>query len=138
LDILNSLGQVYLARRDLGRARTFLERGLDLASDSRNHYQEIRSLVDLALTRVEQGDDLQAARSLAQKAVTMARSMPMPVGEMYGLAAEALACNKLGELEQSLELSRQAVAQLERIEHSEGLEQILQIHATVCESCELQ
>lgn len=137
LDILNSLGQVYLARRDLGRASNFLERGLDLAHDSRNHYQEIRSLVYLAFTRIEQGDGLAEARALAKKAVTMAKSAPMPVGAMYGLAAQALACDKLGEREESLALSHQAVEQLARIEHSEGLEFILSIHTTICENNQL-
>lgn len=61
----------------------------------------------------------------------------MPVGEMYGLAAQALACDKLGERETSLALSHQAVEQVARIEHSEGLEIILHIRAKICESNDL-
>jgi serine/threonine protein kinase/predicted ATPase len=136
LDIVNSLGQAYLNRRDLDRAREFLERGLKLAEESQNHYQWIRSLVYVALTRIEQKDDVAKARSLAEQATALAKKVPMPVGEMFGLAVQALACHALGEFERGLELSSEAQGYLENIEQSEGLEIILHIHAKLCESNE--
>jgi len=133
VDIVNSLGQVYLGRGDLDRARSHLRRGLDLARDARNHYQEIRSLIYLALTSIKRGEDLQQAKEQAAQATEMAKAVPMPVGEMFGLAAEGLACHTLGETDRALSLSRRAIVFLEKIEQSEGLETILQIHATICE-----
>ena len=134
IDILNSLGQVYLGRSDLERATNFLRRGLNLAREARNHYQEIRSLIYLALTSIEQGEDLEEAREQAAQATTMAKAVPMPVGEMFGLAAGALACEKLGDPEEGLRLSREALVHLEKIEQGEGLEMILQVHAQLCEA----
>ena len=104
VDIINSLGQAYLNRHDLDRAREFLQRGLDLAAESHNHYQEIRSLVYLALTRIEQNDGIAEARSLAERATAIAKKVPMPVGEMFGLAAQALACQATEEFELGLKL----------------------------------
>ncbi len=134
LDIVNSLGQAYLNRRDLARAREYLERGLELAVESHNHYQEIRSLVYLALTRIEQMDDLAEARALAERATTMAKNVPMPVGEMFGLAVQALACHATEEFSHGLKLSTEALTYLKDIEQGEGLELILHIHARLCES----
>lgn len=134
LDIVNSLGQAYLNRRDLVRARKFLERGLELAMESHNHYQEIRSLVYVALTRVEQKDDVAEARRLAERATDMAKKIPMPVGEMFGLAAQALACHAMEEFAHGLRLSSEALEYLEDIEQSEGVELIWHIHARLCES----
>jgi serine/threonine protein kinase/predicted ATPase len=134
LDIVNSLGQAYLNRRDLERAREYLERGLELAIESHNHYQEIRSLVYLALTRIEQNDDIAEARSLAERATAMAKKVPMPVGEMFGLAAQALACHATEEFSHGLKLSTEALGYLENIEQGEGLEIILHIHSRLCES----
>ncbi len=136
-DILNSLGQVYLARGDTERAHSFLSRGLDRAKEGGNHYQEIRSLIYLALTKIEQGKDLEQAREQAATAAAMAKAAPMPIGEMFGLAAGALACKKLEKLEEGLELSRQAMVHLEKIEQGEGIEVVLQIHAGLCESAGL-
>ncbi|MCP4444522.1 MAG: protein kinase [Myxococcales bacterium] len=133
IDILNSLGQVYLGRCDLDRATSFLTRGLDHAREAHNHYQEIRSLVYLALAGIESGEDLEVAREQAARATEIARHVPMPVGEMLGLSAQALACEKLGELARGLELSRLALVHLEKIEQGEGLESILQAHATLCD-----
>lgn len=133
LDIVNSLGQAYLNRRDLARAREYLERGLELAVESHNHYQEIRSLVYLALTRIEQNDDIAEARSLAERATAMAKNVPMPVGEMFGLAVQALACHATEEFSHGLKLSNEALGYLDNIEQGEGLEIILHIHARLCE-----
>ncbi len=133
IDILNSLGQVYLGRGDLERAGNFLRRGLDHAREAHNHYQEIRSLVYLAQVSIEEGEALEEAKAQAAKAAEMARAVPMPVGEMFALAAGALACEKLGDFDEGLALSRRALEHLEKIEQGEGLETILQVHATLCE-----
>lgn len=133
IDILNSLGQVYLGRGDLERASNFLRRGLDHAREAHNHYQEIRSLVYLAQASIEDGHALGEAKEQAAKAAEMAKAVPMPVGEMFALATGALACEKLGEFAEGLALSREALVHLEKIEQGEGLETILQIHATLCE-----
>ncbi len=137
IDILNSLGQVYLGRGDLERASNFLRRGLEHAREAHNHYQEIRSLVYLALASIEDGTNLEEAKTQAATAATMAKAVPMPVGEMFALAAGALACEKLGSFDEGLVLSRQALVHLEKIEQGEGLETILQIHATLCEKNDL-
>lgn len=133
IDIINSLGQTYLNRGDLEQAREYLERGLGLATDNKHHYQEIRSLIYLGLTRIEQDDGIEVALRLAQRATEIAKKMPMPVGEMFGLAVQALALEKMGEFERGLQCSRDALVQLEKVEQGEGTERILWIHSKLCE-----
>ncbi len=138
LDVLNSLGQMYLAIRALKKAKGYLDRALELAIENHSHYQEIRALVSLAQVEIWVQGDYQKAHDLCHKAAQMARQLPMPVGEMQALSCQAMACLKLGRLDEALALSHQAVGTLETIEQSEGLEIILHAHALVCEQCGLE
>ncbi|MBL4634737.1 MAG: tetratricopeptide repeat protein [Kofleriaceae bacterium] len=133
LDVLNSLGQVYLGKQQLDKARASLDRALEISLESRNHYQEIRALVYLGQVCLEQ-NLFPEALEFSERAVELARQLPMPVGEMFGLAVGALAKAKLGSPDEGLELSREALRQLDSIEQSEGLEVILHIHSKLCEA----
>jgi tetratricopeptide (TPR) repeat protein len=132
-DVVISLGQVYLQRKDSDRALGLFERGLELANASRDRYQEIRALVYLSLAQLESGRPPEGALELAENATRLAAKMPMPVGEIFGLAAQGLALAKLGRAAEGAALAARAVALQNEARQPEGAEQILHIHAMICE-----
>ena len=132
-DIVISLGQVCLQRGKLARSLKWLEQGLELATEHRDRYQEIRALIYIGMAQVESDAPAEGALELAHSATELAHKMPMLVGEIYGLAVQGLALAKLGRLDEATERSARAVALLEDDEQTEGAEQILHIHAMLCE-----
>ncbi len=132
-DIVISLGQVSLQQGRLARALKWLEQGLALATEHRDRYQEIRALIYIAMAQVESDTPAEGALELAHSATELARKMPMLVGEIYGLSVQGLALAKLGRLDEATANSARAVALLEDDEQTEGAEQILHIHAKLCE-----
>ena len=127
-----SLGHVHFMRRDLKRARTTLARGLGLARDQEERYQEIRALVLSAMVQVEAGQ-LENALALASYGIKMAERMPMPVGQMFGLAVKGLALGGMGRMDEAVESSTAAVALLREQSRPESAEEILYYHAFLCE-----
>ncbi len=93
-----SLAQVHLKERRHDEAIAGFQAGLELASQTGNRYQEIRSMIYLAFAELERGDEPTRALSLARAAVKLARECEIANGEVYGLAAEALAQLRKGEL----------------------------------------
>jgi serine/threonine protein kinase/tetratricopeptide (TPR) repeat protein len=124
-----TLGQVYLRRGDAARAKAIFERGMELATKSRNRYQEIRALVYLPLAQLRAGDSPEGALELAQSATRLAAQAPMPIGEVYGLAMEALCLSALGRADEAVERAAAALTRMEAIENPEGAEEIFWIHA---------
>jgi hypothetical protein len=57
----------------------------------------------------------------------------MPIGEIYGLAAQGLALGELSRPTEGRALSARAVELQKTTEQLEGLERVLAIHASVCE-----
>lgn len=133
-DVAISLGQVHILRREFERAGELLERGLQLASENRERYQEIRALIYLGLAQVEAGADAKGALELAVSATELARKMPMPVGQTFGLGVQALALHALDRHDEAYAASREAVEIQDGQTKPEGAEQILHIHATMCEA----
>jgi serine/threonine protein kinase/tetratricopeptide (TPR) repeat protein len=134
VDAAISLGQVYLHKGEPKRALKLLDRGLALASEHRERYQEIRALIYISLGQLDAGDPAEGALELARSATELARKAPMLVGQIYGLCAQGMALAKLGRPGEASSLSAEAVTLLEgRTEDTEGSEQVLYMHATLCD-----
>jgi tetratricopeptide (TPR) repeat protein len=135
-DAVISLGQVRLARGEHDEALELFERGLELATENRERYQEIRALIYLALTQVEGDRPAEGALELARSATELARKMPMPVGVVYGHAVQGLALARLDRFAEAADASAEAVRLqgLDDQSMAEGAEQILWIHARLCEA----
>ena len=133
-DAMVSLGQVYIERAEYSRATRALERGLSMARESRSRYEEIRALVYLAISRLEAGDRPDGALELARSATQLAEAVPMPVGQIFGMSVQGMALAELGQTAQAADISARAVALQSELEWPEAAEQILYIHATLCEA----
>ncbi len=131
-DGLISLGQAKLGRGDARTGLDLLERGLELATANRERYQEIRALEYIAFGQLDAGDPPAGALELARSATELARRMPMIVGVIYGLAAQALALARLGLHDDALAASTEAVRLQDAQPRPEGAEHILYAHARVC------
>jgi tetratricopeptide (TPR) repeat protein len=136
-DAAISLGQVALIQGRHAEAIDLFERGLALARQAENRYMEIRARIYLAWAHLEAGRTPAAALDLARTATEQAEAMPMPVGQIYGLAVQALALAALGRTDQAASASARAVALQAGMERPEGAEQILHVHATLCEAAGL-
>ncbi|HWO26313.1 MAG TPA: protein kinase [Kofleriaceae bacterium] len=112
-DAAVSWGQAKLARGELRAALELFERGLALATENRERYQEVRALEYIALAHLAAGDPPEAALEMARSATEWARKMPMLVGIIYGLTFQALALSKLGHHPEAITAIDEAVAKLE-------------------------
>jgi tetratricopeptide (TPR) repeat protein len=112
-DAAVSWGQAKLARGEVRAARELFERGLALATESRERYQEVRALEYVALAHRAAGDPPEAALELARSATEWARRMPMRVGIVYGLVFQALAMSRLGHHAEAVAAIEEAVHNLE-------------------------
>jgi predicted ATPase len=132
-DAAISLGQVALQQDRHAEAIELFERGLTLARQVEDRYMEIRARIYLAWAHLEAGRTAALALDLARTATEQAEAMPMPVGQIYGLAVQALALHALGRTGQAADASARAVALQAGMQRPEGAEQILLVHATLCE-----
>ncbi len=133
-DVGITLGQVFLQRGDIPRAIEAFDTGLARARALSNRYQEIRALDYLALAHLEAEHSADDALGLAREAIELAREMPMPLGETYGLVIQARALERLGRPDEAVDASRRAIELLDTSTHPTGNEQVLQLHAAVCEA----
>ena len=132
LDIQTSLGQVFLARGKAPEALALFEQTCNQASEARNRYQEARAMIYWAFALLELDGESQAALERAERATELARKMPMPVGEYYGLAVQGLAKAALGDHDEAVRRAKQAVALLAKTELPEGTAEIQAICAELC------
>ena len=109
-DTAVSWGQAKMQRGDTRGALQLFERGLALATENRERYQEIRALQYIALAHLAAGDPPEAALEMARSATEWARKMPMLVGIIYGLTFQALALAKLGRHAEAIAASDEAMA----------------------------
>jgi serine/threonine protein kinase/tetratricopeptide (TPR) repeat protein len=133
-DAAISLGQIALTLGRHVEAITLLERGLALARQGDNRYMEIRARIYLAWADLDAGHDPATALDLARTATELAADMPMPVGQTFGLAVQGLALAALGRTDHAAAASAHAVTLQAAMERPEGAEQILYIHAVLCEA----
>jgi serine/threonine protein kinase/tetratricopeptide (TPR) repeat protein len=133
-DTLISLGQVALRQERVTEAAQLLERGLEMASETRNRYQEIRALVYLAFTRLQLDGPPEHALALAHSAAKLAREAEIANGQAYALCAEARALVAAGRNAEALACSTEAVALFDSGRDVDSPEEILFIHARVAEA----
>jgi serine/threonine protein kinase/predicted ATPase len=129
-DAAVSWGQAKM-QRGLGKAGLELfERGLALATENRDRYQEIRALEYIALAHLTVGNPPEAALEIARSATEWARKMPMLVGIIHGLAFQGLALSRLGRHAEALACVDEAVQRLEGA-RPEGAEHVHRWRAEV-------
>jgi len=129
-DAAVSWGQAKLARGLGSAALELLERGLALATENRDRYQEVRALEYIALAHLTIGNPPEAALEIARSATEWARKMPMLVGIVYGLAFQGLALSRLGRHAEAVEAADEAVHLLEGA-RPEGAEHVHRWRAEV-------
>ncbi|MBA3821962.1 MAG: tetratricopeptide repeat protein, partial [Deltaproteobacteria bacterium] len=112
-DAAVSWGQTKMQRGDVKAALEMFERGLSLATENRERYQEVRALQYIALAHLAVGDPPEAALEMARSATEWARKMPMLVGIIYGLTFQGLALSKLGRHDEAITAVDEAVQLLE-------------------------
>jgi tetratricopeptide (TPR) repeat protein len=122
-DAAVSWGQTKMQRGDTQGALDLFEKGLNLATENRERYQEVRALQYIALAHLAKGDPPEAALEMAKSSTEWARKMPMQVGIVYGLTFQGLALSKLGDHEGALAASNEAVSLLEST-RTDGVEHI--------------
>jgi eukaryotic-like serine/threonine-protein kinase len=129
-DAAVSWGQAKM-QRGLGKAGLELfERGLALATENRDRYQEIRALEYIALAHLTVGNPPEAALEIARSATDWAHKMPMLVGIIHGLAFQGLALSRLGRHAEAVACVDEAVQRLEGA-RPEGAEHVHRWRAEV-------
>jgi eukaryotic-like serine/threonine-protein kinase len=129
-DVAVSWGQTKLQRQELDAAIEQLERGLHLAIENRERYQEIRALEYLALAHTESGRP-EVALELATSATELARKMPMIVGVIYGQMFAALALSALHRHDEAIASAASAMVAAEQAARPEGAENLLRWQSRV-------
>jgi tetratricopeptide (TPR) repeat protein len=132
-DVVVSMGQIWLQKGDLPAALELFQRGLALANEVGDRYQQIRGLIYLGLAQLEEAGSAAEALEHARTATELAHKTPVPLGEIYGLAIQGLALARLGRAAEGAALTGQAVELQRTTEQPEGAEQILLFHAHVSE-----
>ncbi|MEJ7598890.1 MAG: tetratricopeptide repeat protein, partial [Kofleriaceae bacterium] len=125
-----SWGQTKMQRGEIKAALALFERGLTLATENRERYQEVRALEYIALAHLTVGDPPEAAYEMARSATEWARKMPMLVGIIYGLAFQGLALSRLGRHDDAVAALDEAVKLLEGA-RPEGAEKLHRWRAEV-------
>jgi serine/threonine protein kinase/predicted ATPase len=129
-DTAVSWGQAKLQRGEVKPALALFERGLALATENRERYQEVRALQYIAYAHLVTGDPAETALEMARSATEWARKMPMLVGIIYGLAFQGLALSKLGRHDEAIAAVDEAVKHLEGA-RPEGAEHVYRWRAQV-------
>jgi tetratricopeptide (TPR) repeat protein len=125
-----SWGQAKLLRGNAAAALALFERGLALATDHRDRYQQIRAAQYVALAHLALGNPPDTALELARSTTQWAREMPMLVGIIHGLAFQGLALSRLGRHPEAIACVDEAVQLLEGA-RPEGAEHVHRWRAEV-------
>jgi tetratricopeptide (TPR) repeat protein len=132
-DVVVSMGQIRLQKGDLPAALELFHRGLALANEVGDRYQQVRGLIYLALAQLEEAGSEAEALEHARIATELAHKTSVPLGEIYGLAIQGLSLARLGRAAEGAVLTGRAVELQRTTEQPEGTEQILLFHARVSE-----
>jgi len=133
-ECLSETGACLRAMGRLAEAETYLRGALALSQSLRDSYDLVQSLNGLALLYLDQDNPAagQPAAEYASRAVAEAERADLPHGVIQGLAYQALACLRLGQAVEALELSSRAVTLLKARGHIEGAEEeIYFVHSQV-------
>jgi serine/threonine protein kinase/predicted ATPase len=129
-DAAVSWGQTKMQRKDTKAALELFERGLALATENRERYQEVRALQYIAFAHLAVGDPPEAALEMARSSTEWARKMPMLVGIIYGLTFQGLALSRLGRHDEAIACVDEAVKHLEGA-RPEGAEHVYRWRADI-------
>jgi tetratricopeptide (TPR) repeat protein len=129
-DAAVSFGQCKLQRGNVRGALELFEKGLSLATENRERYQEVRALQYIALAHLSAGDPPETALEMAKSSTEWARKMPMMVGIIYGLTFQALALSRLGRHDEAIAASDEAIKLLDST-RADGGEHIYRWRAQV-------
>jgi tetratricopeptide (TPR) repeat protein len=130
-DATISMGQLSLRLGDAAAALAQFEKGLALATENRERYQEIRALQYIALAQLGAEGSPETALELARSSIELSRKVPMAVGVIYGLTFQALALSRLGRHDEAVATSAEAAALAGDGARPEGLELLLRWRAEV-------
>jgi tetratricopeptide (TPR) repeat protein len=122
-----------MQRGDGTGALELFEKGLRLATENRDRYQEVRALQYIALAHLETGHPAETALEIARSSTEMARKVPMAVGITYGLAFQALALSRLGRHDEAVATSDEAIGQLDGA-RLDGVEHLFRWRAQVLQA----
>ncbi len=129
-DTAVSWGQSKMQKGDVRGALELFEKGLNLATENRERYQEVRALQYIALAHLAAGDPPEAALEMAKSSTEWARKMPMMVGIIYGLTFQALALSRMGRHDEAVAASDEAMQLLEQT-RTDGTEHVMRWRAEV-------
>jgi predicted ATPase/class 3 adenylate cyclase len=152
-DALISLAQVALREHQPDEALARLCRGLEMATATRNRYQEIRAMIYLARCKLDRGEAPEAPASaaaatptatlesqspleLARAATRLARAAEIANGEVHALCAEALALVRAGRPAEALSSSTRAVTLLDSGRDVDSVEEVFYIHARAAQAAD--
>jgi len=129
-DAAVSWGQCKMQRGDTRGGLQLFEKGLTLATENRERYQEVRALQYIALAHLTAGDPAEAALEMAKSSTEWARKMPMMVGIIYGLTFQGLALSRLGRHDEAIAASDEAIGMLDNT-RTDGLEHLFRWRASI-------
>ena len=129
-DAAVSFGQCKLQRGDVRGALELFEKGMGLATENRERYQEVRALQYIALAHLTAGDPPETALEMARSSTEWARKMPMMVGIIHGLSFQALALSRLGRHDEAVAASDEAIGLLDNA-RADGIEHLFRWRAQV-------
>jgi predicted ATPase len=130
-DAFITLGQLFLRRDRPQVARQEIDKGLAVALETSNRFQEIRALIYLAMAHLAGREAPDGALELARSATRLAQAAHIPQGHAWGLAVEALALAASGRAAEGTARSAEAVRLLDSGPHFQDREEILHCHARV-------
>ncbi|MBD2413976.1 hypothetical protein FACHB389_12510 [Nostoc calcicola FACHB-389] len=111
----SSIGNFYLNMKELAQAQEFIQQGLTVAQQSGNLKAERNALSYLAGVYIAQGYNAKAIE-LGQRELEITRLLKDPLLEVRALLGLASTYNVLGDYEQGIKLSQQALTKSEEID----------------------
>jgi tetratricopeptide (TPR) repeat protein len=119
-----------MQRSDTRAALQLFEKGLSLATENRERYQEVRALQYIALAHLTAGDPPETALEMAKSSTEWARKMPMMVGIIYGLTFQGLAFSRMGRHDEAIAATDEAINMLDNT-RTDGLEHLFRWRASI-------
>jgi transcriptional regulator with GAF, ATPase, and Fis domain/predicted ATPase len=114
IELLNMLGKIALAEEDYRRATQFFRNTLENAQEYGLPDREARALINLALTRIREGD-LASSEETLESAIQTARDAGDLVGLAFGYLNLGTVLHQQGELGRAIECYRECKSLFRRL-----------------------
>jgi transcriptional regulator with GAF, ATPase, and Fis domain/energy-coupling factor transporter ATP-binding protein EcfA2 len=114
IELLNMLGKIALAEEDYRRATQFFEQTLKNAQEYALPDREARALINLALTRIREGD-LASSEETLETAIQTARDAGDLVGLAFGYLNLGTVLHQRGELGRAIDCYRECKSLFRRL-----------------------